>query len=116
MLEKLKTEGKIGAYGLGVNECEVCIDVMKQHPIDLILLAGRWTLLDKSAEKELVPLCTEANTSLVLGGIFNSGILATGAKEGAHYDYAPASDEILAKTRELEAHSRNRTFRWQRQL
>ena len=104
MLEKLKTDGKIGAYGLGVNECEVCVDVMKQHPIDVILLAGRWTLLDKSAERKLVPLCKETNTSLVLGGIFNSGILATGAKEGAHYDYAPASDEILAKTRALEVH------------
>lgn len=104
MLEKLKSDGKIGAYGLGVNECEVCVEVMKQHPIDVILLAGRWTLLDKSAEDELVPLCKEAGTSLVLGGIFNSGILATGAKEGAHYDYAPASEEILSKTRDLEAH------------
>lgn len=104
MLEKLKYDGRIGAYGLGVNECEVCIDVMKQHPIDVILLAGRWTLLDRSAEDELVPLCEIAGTSLVLGGIFNSGILATGAKEGAHYDYAPASAEILAKTNELEAH------------
>ncbi|MGE4612196.1 MAG: aldo/keto reductase [Paracoccaceae bacterium] len=108
MLEKLKTDGKIGTYGLGVNECEVCVDIMKQHPIDVILLAGRWTLLDKSAEKELVPLCKKTNTSLVLGGIFNSGILATGAIEGAHYDYGPASEEILAKTRELEAHFEKR--------
>ncbi|MEH6833180.1 MULTISPECIES: aldo/keto reductase [Falsihalocynthiibacter] len=101
-LERLKVAGKIGAYGLGVNECEVCVDVMKHHTLDVILLAGRWTLLDRSAEKELIPLCQQANTSLVLGGIFNSGILATGAKEGAHFDYAPASEEILAKTRALE--------------
>lgn len=103
MLEKLKQSGTIGAYGLGVNECEVCVDVLRRHRLDVILLAGRWTLLDRSAEQELVPLCEASGTSLVLGGIFNSGILATGARPGAYYDYAPASKEVLARTRELEA-------------
>lgn len=102
-LARLKAEGRIGAFGLGVNECEVCTEVLRQHPLDVILLAGRWTLLDRSAEAELVPLCREKGTSVVLGGIFNSGILATGARPGAHYDYAPASEEILAQVRALQA-------------
>lgn len=102
MLERLKRDGRIGAFGLGVNECQVCLDILKQQSLDVILLAGRWTLLDRSAEQDLVPLCTAMGTSLVLGGIFNSGILATGAVAGAHFDYAPASRAILQKTRALQ--------------
>ncbi|WP_226781681.1 aldo/keto reductase [Oceaniglobus trochenteri] len=101
-LERLKSEGRIGAIGLGVNETQVCLDVMARHHLDVILLAGRWTLLDRNAEAELVPLCLERGTSLVLGGIFNSGILATGASDGAHYDYGPAPEDILDKVRGLE--------------
>ncbi|KAJ55667.1 pyridoxal 4-dehydrogenase [Actibacterium mucosum KCTC 23349] len=102
-LERLKRQGRIGAFGLGVNENEVCIDILKQTPLDVILLAGRLTLLDRSAEEELVPLCKVQGTSLVLGGIFNSGILATGPVDGASYDYAPASPEILQKVGTLQA-------------
>lgn len=105
-LERLKSEGRIGAIGLGVNETQVCLDVMAHHHLDVILLAGRWTLLDRSAETELVPLCHVRGTSLVLGGIFNSGILATGAVDGAHYDYGPAPDDILVKVRTLEKFAR----------
>jgi len=105
-LERLKAEGRIGAIGLGVNETQVCLDVMAHYHLDAILLAGRWTLLDRSAEAELVPLCRERGTSLVLGGIFNSGILATGAVDGAHYDYGPAPDDIVVKVRTLEKFAR----------
>ena len=101
-LTELKRQGRIGAIGLGVNEVEVCLDLLTQFAFDAILLAGRWTLLDRSAEAELVPLCTRLGTSLGLGGIFNSGILATGAQPGATYDYAPASDQVLAAVRLLE--------------
>lgn len=93
-----KEQGKIGAIGLGVNENEICLEIMHDYPLDAILLAGRLTLLDRSAEEALVPLCQEAGTSLVLGGIFNSGILATGPIEGATYDYTPASQAVLAAT------------------
>lgn len=96
-LRELKAKGRIGAYGLGVNECDVCLDIMASQPIDVILLAGRWTLLDRSAEEALVPLCRKMGTSFVLGGIFNSGILATGPVDGAHYDYGPAPEEIVQK-------------------
>ena len=96
-LEELKTSGTIAAYGLGVNEVQVCLEIMRRAPIDCILLAGRYSLLDRSAEAELIPLCREKKTSLVIGGVFNSGILATGPVAGAHFDYGPASPEILAK-------------------
>lgn len=101
-LQKLKAEGKIGAIGIGVNETAIAIDILKAQPLDVILLAGRWTLLDRSGEAELVPLAREKGTSLVLGGIYNSGILAIGAKPGAWFNYQPASEAILARVRDLE--------------
>jgi len=101
-LKRLKAEGKIAAFGLGVNETQVCIDIMKLVPLDVILIAERLSLLDRSAEVELTGLCREAGTSLVLGGIFNSGILATGAKAGATYDYGPAPEAVLEAVRKLE--------------
>lgn len=102
-LQKLKAEGKVGAIGIGVNETAVCIEILKQQPLDVILLAGRWTLLDRDAEAELVELAREKGTSFVLGGIYNSGILAKGPVPGAWFNYAPASEEILAKVRDLQA-------------
>lgn len=105
-LVRLKEQGRIKAFGLGVNECEVCLDVMRNAgSLDVILLAGRLTLLDRGAEAELVPECAKAGTSLVLGGIFNSGILATGPVEGATFDYGPASAEVLERVSALQARS-----------
>ena len=102
-LRDLKQVGRIGAIGLGVNESQVCIDVMQHETLDTILLAGRLTLLDREAEAGLLDLCASQGTSLVLGGIFNSGILATGPKPGAWFDYAPASQDILDRVTALQA-------------
>lgn len=102
-LVRLKEQGRIRAFGLGVNENEICLEVMQHGPLDVILLAGRLTLLDRSAEKELTQRCREQDTSLVLGGVFNSGILATGPVDGATYDYMPASPEIVAQVSDLQA-------------
>ncbi len=102
-LRRLKASGRIGAYGLGVNENEICLEVMEEADIDVILLAGRLTLLDRSAEQRLVGVCQARGVSLVLGGIFNSGILATGPVPGAHYDYGPAPAKILAEVASLQA-------------
>jgi len=102
-LRDLKQVGRIGAIGLGVNESQVCIDVMQHETLDTILLAGRLTLLDREAEAGLLDLCAFQGTSLVLGGIFNSGILATGPKPGAWFDYAPASQDILDQVTALQA-------------
>ena len=104
-LVQLKEKGRIRAFGLGVNENEVCLEVMQHGSLDVILLAGRLTLLDRSAEEQLTQKCRETETSLILGGVFNSGILATGPVEGATYDYAPASSEILAQVSSLLATS-----------
>lgn len=96
-LAELKSSGAIRAFGLGVNEVPVCIDVLREADLDCILLAGRYTLLDRSAVAELLPLCEKKGTSLVVGGVFNSGILATGPVAGAHFDYMPATPEIAGK-------------------
>ncbi len=101
-LEELRSSGAISAYGLGVNEVQICLDVLSRAPLDCILLAGRYSLLDRSAEAELLPLCRSRNTSLVIGGVFNSGILATGPVAGANFDYGPASDDILARVGAME--------------
>ncbi|WP_417711002.1 aldo/keto reductase [Roseibium aggregatum] len=102
-LQRLKDRGKIRAFGIGVNETQVCLDLLTETDLDAILLAGRLTLLDREAEDGLVEKCRQKGTSLVLGGIFNSGILATGPVEGAWFDYAPASQEILEKVTALKA-------------
>src|SRR5918998_818673 len=102
-LEGLKSGGAISAFGLGVNEVQVCLDVMSRASIDCILLAGRYTLLDRDASRELLPLCAKTKTSLVIGGVFNSGILATGPVPGANFDYGPASEDILERVRAMQA-------------
>lgn len=102
-LRHLRARGRIGAIGIGVNEVPVCLEILREVDLDVILLAGRLTLLDRSAEARLVPLCRDRGTSLVLGGIFNSGILALGPVPGAHYDYAPAPEHILDEVQRLEA-------------
>ncbi|MES0200868.1 aldo/keto reductase [Mesorhizobium sp. M0011] len=101
-LEELKRSGVISAYGLGVNEVQICLDVMREAPLDCILLASRYSLLDRSAEAELLPLCRARQTSLVIGGVFNSGILATGPVQGAHFDYRPASHDVLDRVGAME--------------
>ena len=101
-LEELKRAGTISAYGLGVNEVQICLDVMRRAPLDCILLASRYSLLDRSAEAELLPLCLKQQTSLVIGGVFNSGILATGPVAGAHFDYLPATEDMLHRVDTME--------------
>ncbi|WP_138467033.1 aldo/keto reductase [Poseidonocella sp. HB161398] len=102
-LVRLRAAGRIGAFGLGVNECGICLEVMDHGPLDVILLAGRLTLLDRGAEAELVPRCRAEGTALVLGGVFNSGILATGPVPGARHDYGPAPREVLDRVAALQA-------------
>lgn len=102
-LERLRSAGAVKAIGLGVNNWEVCRDALRQGDFDGFLLAGRYTLLDQTALPELLPLCGERGAGIVIGGPYNSGILATGAVPGAHYNYAPATPEIRAKVGRIEA-------------
>ncbi|SLN77487.1 aldo/keto reductase [Roseisalinus antarcticus] len=101
-LNRMKRDGQIAAFGLGVNQVQPCLDVLSRGDLDAILLAGRYTLLDRSAEPALLPLCRERGVALVIGGVFNSGILATGPVDGALYDYGPAPTDVVEKVRALE--------------
>ncbi|AYG63486.1 aldo/keto reductase [Rhizobium jaguaris] len=103
VLDDLKASSVIKGWGLGVNEVAVCLDVLERTHLDCILIAGRYTLLDRRAEERLIPLCAERGTSLVVGGVFNSGILATGAVPGARFDYAEADADILERVGRIEA-------------
>ena len=105
-LDRLRADGTIGAIGLGVNDWEVCRDALAHGDFDGFLLAGRYTLLDQSALTELLPACAKRGVKIVIGGPYNSGILATGAVAGARYDYGPAPPEILARVIAIEAVTR----------
>lgn len=101
-LNDLRDQGVIKAWGLGVNEVEVLLEVMKTTHLDCILMAGRYSLLDRSAERELLPLCRERGTSFIIGGVFNSGILATGPVPGATFNYAEANDDVRSRVARMQ--------------
>ena len=87
---ELREQGVIGAIGAGINEVKACEDFARAGDFDTFLLAGRYSLLEQGALDSLLPLCEEKGISLIIGGPYNTGILATGAIEGAYYNYHPA--------------------------
>ena len=95
-LDRMRSEGIIKAIGVGMNQCETPTRVIKETDIDMVLIAGRYSLLDQKALEGLLPVALERNVDIIAAGVFNSGILANPVK-GATYDYVPASDELLAK-------------------
>jgi D-threo-aldose 1-dehydrogenase len=102
-LSKLRDQGVVKAIGVGVNEWEVCHAALLARDFDCFLLAGRYTLLEQDSLNDFLPLCEARGAAVVVGGGFNSGILATGAVEGAKYNYAPASNAVLEKVKKIEA-------------
>lgn len=100
-LEEMKASGVIGAIGLGVNEKEVCVDALQVADIDCFLLAGRYTLLDNDALDDLLPLCRKRSASIIVGGPYNSGILAAPPGEKSTFDYKPADQSIATKVARL---------------
>lgn len=96
-LERLRSEGVIQAFGAGVNEWEVCVTLAERGDFDLFLLAGRYTLLEQDSLSTAMSLCDARGIGVVIGGPYNSGILATGPRPGAYYDYGPASQDILER-------------------
>lgn len=104
-LEQLRRGGAIAGFGLGVNEIQACLDVMNEARLDAILLAGRYTLLEQNALDTLFPACQAAGTSIVIGGPYNSGILATGTRHHGtiHYDYGPAPQSVIDRVAQIEA-------------
>lgn len=104
-LEELRESQAIAGFGVGVNEIEACLDVMEHARLDVILLAGRYTLLEQNPLDELFVLCEKVGTAIVIGGPYNSGILAVGTKTAAplYYNYEPAPAEVIDKVRRIEA-------------
>lgn len=104
-LDELRAAGVISGFGIGVNEVAACLEVMAHARLDVILLAGRYTLLEQTPLDHLFPACEATGTAIVVGGPYNSGILAVGTKSGAplYYDYEPAPQEIAEKVRRIES-------------
>ncbi len=101
-LMDLRSQGAVGAIGIGVNEWQVCETVARNADVDLFLLAGRYTLLEQEALDSFLPLCEQKRMGVIIGGPFNSGILATGPKPGAYFNYEPASPAILERVGAIE--------------
>lgn len=102
-LVELRDAEVVGAIGAGVNEWEVCERLLGLGDFDCFLLAGRYTLLEQKALESFLPLCVARDVAIILGGPYNSGILATGAVDGARYNYAPAPPAIMDRVRRIEA-------------
>jgi D-threo-aldose 1-dehydrogenase len=99
----LREQGAVQAIGAGVNETAACQDLAERGDFDCFLLAGRYTLLEQAPLDEFLPLCERRHIALIIGGAYNTGILATGAVEGAYFQYAPAPPEIMERVRRIEA-------------
>ncbi|NLU71422.1 aldo/keto reductase [Streptomyces sp. HNM0575] len=102
-LVKLREEKVVSAIGFGVNEADICLEALRQTDADCMLLAGRYTLLEQDPLDELLPLCESREVGVILGGVYNSGILATGAVEGAKFNYGPAPREMRERTERIHA-------------
>jgi D-threo-aldose 1-dehydrogenase len=101
-LDRLRTDGVIGAVGAGMNQAEMLTRFAREANFDCFLLAGRYTLLDQVALKELLPVCLEKGVAIIAGGVYNSGILAD-PKPGAHYNYQVAPPELIERARRIGA-------------
>ena len=101
-LHELREQGVIGAFGAGMNQAAMLAEFVRRADLDVVLVAGRYTLLDQPALDELLPLCTDAGVAVVAGGVFNAGILAT-AEPGDVYDYAAAPAELVERARRIAA-------------
>ncbi|MFI2740332.1 aldo/keto reductase [Streptomyces sp. NPDC018711] len=101
-LERLRAEGVLGAIGVGMNQAAPLARFVRDTDIDAVLLAGRYTLLDQGGLAELLPLAAERGVGVVIGGAFNSGLLAD-PKPGATFDYASAPLDLLSRALDLKA-------------
>jgi D-threo-aldose 1-dehydrogenase len=108
-LAELRSEGVVGAVGAGMHDPGMLTELVRETDADVVMLSGRYTLLDHSALKDLLPACTARGVSVLAASVFNSGLLATPRPaEGARFDYAPAPPDVLRRARALadvcEAH------------
>ncbi|WSQ07453.1 aldo/keto reductase [Streptomyces sp. NBC_01231] len=101
-LEKLRSDGVVGAIGVGMNQAGMLTRFVRDTDVDVVLCAGRYTLLDQHALAELLPAAVARGTSVVIGGAFNSGLLAD-PRPGATYNYAQAPAELLDRALRLKS-------------
>jgi D-threo-aldose 1-dehydrogenase len=101
VLDELRTQGVVKGIGVGLNFCAPSVIAVQEMDLDIILIAGRFSLLDQSAQEQLFKECIKKKTAVVIGGVYNSGILANPVA-GATYDYAPASDELIKKAQQIK--------------
>lgn len=100
-LLKMRDKGIINAIGIGMNQSAIPTQIIKETDIDLVLIAGRYSLLDQRALDDLFPMAVKRGVDIIVAGVLNSGILANPVK-GAAFDYAPASDEIVEKAQRIK--------------
>ena len=101
-LHQLRSEGVVGAIGIGMNQPELPTWFIARAELDCVLIAGRYSLLDISAAAELLPECERRGVGVLAGGVFNSGILAD-PQPGARYDYRPAAPGLVERAQRIRA-------------
>jgi D-threo-aldose 1-dehydrogenase len=103
-MAELKQSGAIDAIGVGVNETAVIEQLLERVDLDVVLIAGRYTLLDQQAAEQLLPMCAAKGVKVIVGGPYNSGILARPgvARADARYDYLAAPAEVVARAEAIE--------------
>jgi D-threo-aldose 1-dehydrogenase len=103
-LHELRAQGVVGAIGAGMNQWPMLASLVCELDLDVVLVAGRYSLLDQSALNVLIPRCVERGVAVIAGGVFNSGLLAQADPQpDATFDYAPASAARLARARAIAA-------------
>jgi D-threo-aldose 1-dehydrogenase len=102
-LDELRSQGVIRAVGVGINQWQMLSDFVVAGRFDYFLLAGRYTLLEQEPLATLLPLCEQRGTKIIIGGPYNSGILATGPVKGAFFNTRPAPERILERVRRIAA-------------
>jgi D-threo-aldose 1-dehydrogenase len=99
-LEELRAHGVVSAIGAGMNQTAMLADFARHTDMDLLMLAGRYTLLEQNALDDLLPVCERRGVGIVAAGVFNSGLLARAAPaHDAKYDYGDAPEELIRRAR-----------------
>ena len=102
VLDELRSQGVIKGIGVGMNICSYATKAVKEMDLDVILIAGRYSLLDQSAQEVLFKECLKKQTGVMVGGVYNSGVLANPTLEST-YNYVPVTPEILSKVKQIQA-------------
>jgi D-threo-aldose 1-dehydrogenase len=101
-LEELRAQGVVAAIGAGMNQSALLAELARNTEMDLVMLAGRYTLLEQPALDDLLPVCAQRGIGVVAAGAFNSGLLARDEPAG-HYDYDDAPPDLVARARRIAA-------------